>query len=250
MPSYKLSKTAVKMINDSIERLFDKAKARIIGPQSLPKGIQIRVRPELTLTSIFEHASEVDGAKADKATLESILKIAESYIDAAKERAKAQTVHVVQSTLRNNPATDFRTVLHGHLSEVWDKTTTTLGAIVSVESNNAKNIGTMEGITKANAYQGVEDPVVFFVVVKDGALCGECRRLHLMPDDTTPRLWRLSEVGHGYHKKGDDHPKVGGLHPHCRCQITTLMPGYGFDGTGHVAYVARGHSEIDKQRAI
>lgn len=36
-----------------------------------------------------------------------------------------------------------------------------------------------------------------------------------MPDGITPRLWKLSEVGSGYHRKGDESPKLGGLHPNC-----------------------------------
>lgn len=250
MPSYRLSKSGIKKINDAIEALYERAKARIIGPHSMPKGVEIRVRPDLSLTGIFHAAAQADGAAAEKDVLDGIVKIAEAYIDAAKEKVKAQTIHVVQSTLRANPNTDLRTVLNGHLSEVWDSATTAMQTIVAAESNTAKNVGSLEGITKANAFQGVSDPVVFFVVVKDGALCSECRRLHLMPDGVTPRLWYMSEVGSGYHKKGDATPKIAGLHPHCRCALSTLMPGYGFDSIGHVTYVANGHSEIEKQRAV
>jgi len=97
-----------------------------------------------------------------------------------------------------------------------------------------RNVGILEGIVKTNAVAGVEDPTVFFVVVRDGVLCGECKRLHMLEDGVTPRVWKLSEVGHGYHKKGEQFPKVGGLHPHCRCVLSTLLPGYGFNEGGFV----------------
>jgi hypothetical protein len=106
----------------------------------------------------------------------------------------------------------------------------------------------MDGVVGANAAVGVEDPVVFFVIVRDGNVCKECIRLHMMPDGTTPRLWYLSEVGHGYHKKGEETPKIGGLHPHCRCVMTTLMPGFGFNEGGFVKYISKDYNAIQEQR--
>lgn len=77
--------------------------------------------------------------------------------------------------------------------------------------------------------------------------CSECKKLHLLPDEQTPRVWKMSEVGAGYHKKGDPAPKVGGLHPHDRCTIQTLPPGYGFEG-GRITYIGKDHDEFAKQR--
>jgi hypothetical protein len=76
-----------------------------------------------------------------------------------------------------------------------------------------------------------------------------CRRLHLLDNGKTPRVYKLSEVGHGYHKKGQDDPKLGGLHPHCRCTLVTLMPGFGFDKAGMVKYISRTHDEWAKQHS-
>ena len=36
-----------------------------------------------------------------------------------------------------------------------------------------------------------------------------------MGDGHTPRLWYMSEVNHGYAKKGDAAPSIGGQHPNC-----------------------------------
>ncbi len=83
--------------------------------------------------------------------------------------------------------------------------------------------------------------------VRDGVLCEECIRLHLMPDKITPRLWYLSEVDHGYHQHGDDRPSISGEHPNCRCVLTTLVPGFGFR-SGEIIWVKAGHQEIDVQR--
>jgi hypothetical protein len=96
----------------------------------------------------------------------------------------------------------------------------------------------------------IDDPVVYWVIVRDEHVCGECVRLHMLPDGVTPRCWYLSEVGHGYHKKGQDNPKVGGLHPHCRCSMVTLLPGYGFSASGNVAFISLNHDEVARQRGV
>jgi hypothetical protein len=97
-----------------------------------------------------------------------------------------------------------------------------------------------------NASEAVEDPVVFWIIVRDQYCCDECRDIHMK--DGVPRVWKMSEVNSGYHKKGDDRPSVEGLHPHCRCQITTLLPGYGFNAAGFVTYKGNGWNEFDYQR--
>ena len=86
------------------------------------------------------------------------------------------------------------------------------------------------------------------MTVRDQHRCDECTRLHMMPDGVTPKVWKLSDVGSGYHKKGQSQPKVGGLHPHCRCMLTHLLSGYGFDASGRVTYIAAGHDEYENQR--
>ena len=72
----------------------------------------------------------------------------------------------------------------------------------------------------------------------------------MLPDGVTPRVWKLSEVGAGYHKKGDLNPKIAGLHPHCRCCLTSLLNGFGFNSSGMVTYIGKGHDEFAKQRGM
>jgi hypothetical protein len=106
----------------------------------------------------------------------------------------------------------------------------------------------LDGIVKVNASAGVEDPLIYFVVVRDDDLCDECRRLHLLPDGVTPKVWRLSEVKRGYHRKTDDVPSLGGEHPHCRCSLVTIMKGYGFTKSGGITYISPDHDELEAQR--
>jgi hypothetical protein len=252
MKKLSLTKGVVKIIHDAVDLLFDKAITRFIGRPHGDKRIYIGTKPRVDLTSLFISASAEEHAKADQDILSSLIRIAVGYAEAQRESAKAQTVKAVDAWLNNAHAkgveTDVKTVLGGELEQVWGKAATAMHRIVDTEASNARNTGTLDGVVRVNAAMGIEDPIVYFVVVRDQALCEECKRLHLMADGVTPRLWHLSEIGHGYHKKGQDSPKVGGLHPHCRCSLVTLMPGYGFDKAGMVSYIEPDHDEMKKQR--
>jgi hypothetical protein len=78
--------------------------------------------------------------------------------------------------------------------------------------------------------------------------CDECRTIHMLPDGVTPRVWLSSEVETGYHKKGTDRPSWSLLHPHCRCALTTLIPGFGFTTEGLVTWIGEKHDEVAFQR--
>ena len=69
-----------------------------------------------------------------------------------------------------------------------------------------------------------------------------------MPNGS-PRLWKLSELSGGYHQRGQDFPSVMLLHPHCRCTMVMVPPGYGFDKKGHLTFVGLDHNELEKQRS-
>jgi hypothetical protein len=245
---------AIRAIRRAVDRVFDNIKARFLGPSSLPKRLYVVGRPTAySLPAVFAQASKEEGVVPNLATLNQVLDVAGGYLDSTRERAKAHAVREVQAFLREAHAsgveTDVKTVLGGKLSEVWQGAVTSVRRVVDTEVQHAKNLGLLEGISRVSAAAGVEDPRVFFIVVRDGDLCAECRRLHLLDDGATPRLWLLSEVGHGYHRRGGDTPKIAGLHPHCRCQISTLLPGYGFTAGGAVTYVAPGHDELARQRS-
>lgn len=252
MPIYKLSKTGLKQIEKAVEDLFSRAKARLIGRTLGEKSIHVSYVPDLTLPGLFHAAAKEEGAVPNQETLDSLLRIANNYLDAAKTRTQARVVNEVQAFLRNASLqgidTDLKTVLGGKLTDIWGDVQNQLHAIADAEASQVKNVSLMEGILKINAAQGIEDPVVYFVVVRDDDLCEECERLHLLDNGKIPRVYKMSELGHSYHKKGQDSPKLGGLHPHCRCTLVTLMPGFGFDKAGMVKYIGRNHDEYKKQR--
>lgn len=250
---FRLSKPAIARIESAVDRLFDRAKARVLGPWSVDKRIRISVEDDKTLPALYATAAAQHGAtEPSKSILKALLSIPESFIEAQRAAMKAKVIHEVTTFLTEAHTkgvdTDVKTVLGGKLAEVYGKVATDMHRIIDTEAQNVRNGGALDALMRINADAGIEDPVVYYVVVRDDNLCDECKRLHLLEDGVTPRCWYLSELGHGYHKRGDDFPALGGEHPHCRCTLVTLMPGYGFTETGMVTYLAPGHKEIERQR--
>lgn len=255
-PSIRLTASAQKLIEKAIDLLFERAKHRFLGLEQARrlggKALTFSFTPELTIGGLFNAASREEGVRPNDELLNGLIKIAGAYMDAQKEKTKAKVLHATQSFLSNAAAkgvkTDVQTVLGGQLTQVWGDVTKDVKRILETETTVARNTSIYDAIGRIGAATQQEDPTVFFVTVRDNSRCEECTRLHVLPDGVTPRVWKQSDLGAGYHKKGDDHPKIGGLHPHCRCVLTILMPGYGFSKTGHVQYKAPGHDEMAEQR--
>jgi hypothetical protein len=245
----RLSKADVSKIEDAVDALFDKAKVRFLGPNSVAKRMYVGYTHDLSLRGLYEAAASEEKGIPDREHLDQLLRTAANYIESLRHKAKANVVAAVQGWLANaQTKTDVDTVLGGQLADLWADISSQMRRIIDTESQNVRNVGVLEGVVRANAAAGIEDPVVYFVVVRDSHLCDECKRLHLLGDGVTPRVWYMSEIGHNYHERGDAHPKVGGLHPHCRCSLTTLMPGFGFNGSGMVVWKSQGHNELERQR--
>jgi len=252
MAPAKLSPSAVKLIHKAVDSLFDRIKSHVIGDRPQQKRLYIAYRPELTLKGIFDAASQEEGVVPHADVFKTLAKISESYMDATREKMKAKLTQKLTSFLHDASVkgidTNLKIALGGHIEEVGSEITKDVRRILETESTIIRNTSIMDGIIRANAMAGIDDPTVFFVTVRDQHRCDECTRLHVQPDKITPRVWKMSELGSGYHKRGDPEPKVGGLHPHCRCVLTTLMPGYGFDGAGRVTYKSPGYDEYAVQR--
>lgn len=250
-----MGQTAQDMIAAKVDTLFARLKARYLGPTAFPRGDKQIVigwhAPELTLPGVLRSASALEGVRPDENTEATLVKLAGGFLDATRERTKAQVLRAVTTFLAEAQGagvrTDLQTVLGGELAKVFKTVNAQVYTILDAETATAKGMGLLEGITRINAHLGVADPVVYWVVVHDGSLCAECKRVHLLSDGVTPRLWRLSEVAQGYHQRGQDRPSVSGMHPHCRCTPATLMLGYGFRD-GLVTYINPDHDEMKVQR--
>jgi len=255
---HKLSRGGARQIHSAIDDIFENLKVRALGPQAIKgKRLYVGFRRDTSIPGIFEGAAREEGIRPDLDLLDSLTRVAGNYIDGTASRAKAKVTNAIDSWLREQsavkkPATEdaLREKLRESLDSIWKEMTTHVETILDTEASQARNVSLMDGIVKVNALRGIDDPVVYFVIVRDTKTCQECKRLHLLDDMKTPRVWRLSEVGHDYHQRGEDNPKIGGLHPHCRCTMVTLLPGFGFKDDGGLGFIAPGHDEYEKQRGM
>ena len=230
-----ITKQGIKAVHKSVDFLFDRLIARMLGPQYVAnrgnKNIYIGYKPQLSIPGLYMAAAEQEQVKPQMGPLDSLAEIARGYLEAQRTVAKSRVVKAVDSFIREADAsgvdTDVKTVLGGELADLWGKTTHEVSRIIDTESTGARNLGVLEGITVVNANAGVEDPVCFFIIVRDENCCQECIKLHLLDDKITPRCWYLSEVGHGYHKKGEGFPALGGEHPHCFVGDTRISTSFG-----------------------
>jgi hypothetical protein len=232
-------------VEDAVKAMFDSLRR-----QFLPKEDKRLTFSYQSLGELYEQSVRAAGGIPDPETRANLEEIADTYLTAAETRTIANLKHVV-NVVRRAKAHDAMEALpdvQEAVEDTIDRASTEVERIVDTESQRARAVGAWEGINQAAAQMGIDDPTVFFVVVRDESLCGECKRLHLLPNEITPRVWKMSELNHDYHDRGGEYPSVQGLHPHCRCSKTILFPGWGFDSSGMVKYISPDYDEFAKQR--
>lgn len=250
-----LSSKVKDALNDTVENIFDNIALGFIG--DIPKlrnkkRLVISSQPNFGLAHLFVQAM---GNKApnpiEKDVLQSLLESSFGYIESLKSRTKSNITERIdglarEAAIRNTKMKeeDVKAVV----AEELHKAKSHMQAIAEAESTKMRNLGTMMDISRVSASIGDSDPTVFFVVIRDQETCKECIRLHLMPDHVTPRLWKFSELKQGYHKRGEDMASAFGLHPHCRCTLTYLSKGFGFNENGYVSYIEENHDAYSHQK--
>lgn len=249
-----LSIKAVEAIEKMVGERFDSIAMQFLGivPKITKEKRIVFSTAKNSLTSLFLQALGTrDPNKDEEDTLKVILRIANGYVEALKERTQARIVqninaYMLDQNSKREPISVDKT--KNIFREEMDKAGKHFKLIANTESNKTTNIGTALQISKVGESNGEQDPTVFFIVTVDDVTGSEEFILHLLPDRKTPRLWKLSEIGNTYHKKGESNPKFAGLHPNCRCKLTYLAQGFGFDGDGRVTYIGPDHDEFEKQR--
>jgi hypothetical protein len=250
-----LSSKIKSALNLTIEDIFDNIALSFIG--NIPKlrekkRLVISSQPNLGLAHLFIQAmGNRTPNPIEQDVLQSLLESSYGYIDALKNKTKSNITERIDGLSRE---AGLRGVgmrpedVRAAISEELFKAKSHMQAIAESESTKIRNLGTMMDISRVASGIGDSDPTVFFVVIKDQTTCKECIRLHLMPDHSTPRLWKFSELKQGYHKRGEDMASAFGLHPHCRCTLTYLSKGFGFNENGYVTYVGENHDAYSRQK--
>ena len=249
-----LSLKAFEAIERIIKNRFDSVSMRFLGliPQKSKDKQVIFTTSKDNMISLFLQA--LDSKKpndVEEQTLKTMMRVASGYLDALRDRSAAKIMHDVDSyvttqSLSNNPVSIKK--IDEMINKEMNKAGKHLKLIVNSESNKAANTGTALQIAKLAEEKKEDDPTVFFIVTVDDVTGPEEFVLHLLPDHKTPRLWKLSELGAEYHKVGDANPKLPGLHPNCRCKLTYLAKGWGFDANGKVKFIGLDHDDFKQQR--
>lgn len=241
------------VISGIVDLMFDRIAHRLLG--TIPafrnkKTIIFSSSPTLTLAHLFvQSMGNTRPLPKEEEAMKSLLSTAHGFMESLKVKTKTQLVEAVDSYVREARAkgeTPSEAQIKGKIAEVLNKAGDHVKLIAEAEATKARNMGKLMTIAKVGASIGQEDPTVFFVVIKDSVTCSECKRLHMLRDGITPRVWKMSELGYSYHKKGESSPKVCGLHPHCRCSLTLLPPGFGFKN-GIISYISHNHNEYERQ---
>lgn len=250
-----LSSSSKDQIADIVEEMFDGIALQFIGALPSIKGkksIVISSRRNYGLPELFVQAmNNKPPNELEKDTLKNLLESANGYVDSLKITSKTRIAERIDALAREANIKDQRVTedqVNEIIAEEMKKAKAGLKMIAESESTKLRNMGTLMNISRIAANLGDDDPTVFFIVVRDNVTCNECKRLHLMPDQVTPRLWKFSELNQGYHKRGEEAPSTFGLHPHCRCTLTYLSQGFGFNKEGRLKYHSEDYDAHGSQR--
>ena len=250
-----LSSRVKDALSGAVEDLFDRIALELIGDIPKLKGkknLIISSQRNFGLPHLFVQAmGNRSPNPIEQDFLKGLLDSAHGYIESLKSKTKSNIVERIdgisrEASLRNEKMKEED--VQAVISEEMAKAKSHMNAIAESESTKLRNLGHMMDISRVAGDLGDSDPTVFFVVFRDQSTCKECIRLHLMPDQTTPRLWKFSQLKQGYHKRGEDSPSAFGLHPHCRCTLTYLSQGFGFSESGKLKYVSENYDAYSKQK--
>lgn len=251
-----LSPKALKSLERTLKSKFDDISLGFLGliPRRIhEKHIVFQTSKDNLISIFLKSLGSRDPNKLEEATLKTMLSVANNYLNGLRDRTVAKLIHDVDSYIKDQKRKD-NSVSINHIDKIikkeMDKAGKHLKMIATAESNKVTNVGTALQIAKIAEERKQDDPTVFFVVTIDDVTGPEEFVLHLLPDRKTPRVWKLSEIGHDYHKAGEPNPKLPGLHPNCRCKLTYLAPGWGFDASGRVKYKGPKWDEFEHQREI
>jgi polyhydroxyalkanoate synthesis regulator phasin len=250
-----ISSSGKEEIGKIVEDMFDRIAMQFIGnvPRLRHKKLLVlSAKPNLNLAHLFvQSMANKEPNIFESDALKSMLESSYGYIESLKNKTRSNVTEQIDGLAKEVKARGGRLTaedLKAVLDEEMRKAKAHLRTIAEAESSKLRNVGKLMDITRVSSSLGDPDPTVFFVVVKDANLCHECKRLHLMSDMVTPKVWKFSELRQSYHKRSDNVPSAFSLHPHCRCSISFLGRGFGFKN-GTLTFISENHDEYQKQHS-
>jgi len=252
---YGISSSGKESIALAVERMFDSLAYKLLGniPKLRNKSPFFGSSPIMSLAHIFIQAlGNKEPNHLERDVLKSILNSSYGYIESLKHKTSSNVVESVDALIKESKISGQH-INSARVAEIisaeMEKARAQMKLIAEAETTKTRNMAYAMDIATKSSQQDINDPNVFFIIVRDGKACNECVRLHMMEDGVTPRIFKLSSVSMGWHKRGEDRPSACGEHPFCRCSLTQLSPGWGFKN-GFVSFISPTHDEYKAQRSL
>ncbi len=251
---YGVSSSGKESISIAVGTMFDRLAYLLLG--NIPKLRNKKMeffgsQPKFSLAHIFIQAlSNREPNHFERDVLLSLLVSSFGYIESLKHKTSSNVVESIDALVKESKLKGeyvSSTQVNEVIAKEMDKARSHMKLIAEAETTKTRNFGSLMDITRKSGNADIEDPTVYFIVVRDGSLCSECKRLHLLEDGVTPRVFKMSQLSMGWHKRGDDRPSACGEHPHCRCSLTQLAPDWGFK-SGYLSFIRLGYDEYKEQR--
>lgn len=246
-----VSSAGREVIANAVDKLFDNVAYGLLGPWGRRKSILFTSKsPTLTLAHLFVQAmNNKNPNETEREMLKGLLHTSENYLSALRDRTKSNVIDKIDNALKTQGQVS-KDAVHKIVQEELGRSRSHLKTIAEAESTKVRNHGAAMDILRVGESIGSKDPTCYFVVVHDDKTCKYCINNHLQSDGLTPKVFKFSEIKHSYlstaeRKAGD--VSTAGQHPHCRCTLVMLSPGFGFKN-GRLAWIGMGHNELDSQR--
>ena len=256
------TKQLQNILENIVRKSFNGFRFNLLGPDRVSKAFVFSLKgakydPGTTLGSAYLHANAInstDPNSVDKKTIDRIKDVAEKYIDQLEEKSVADVSRIISghiSELETQSKLENKSIRELLLSDTGDqiikdikkelieqktKINKAAEVIANHELHGAQNFGAFDGILSAAKAIGVSDPTVFKIGVLDDKRCKYCWKLWTMPDQVTPRLYKLSELQANPGHWKDPQASISPTHVNCRDVLVILMPGFTLDGAGKIAY--------------
>ena len=242
-------------IGKIVEEIFDKIALSLVGniPRLQNKKLMLFTTGQnYSLANLFVQAMANRSPNSiEQDALKSMLVSADGYIESLKSKTKSDLTEKIDGLVKEAKIRGHKVdpqAVEDAIAEEMKKAKAHIKTIAESEATKLRNMGTLMSISRVASSLNDDDPIVCFQIIKDGATCKECVRLHMMPDGVTPRVWKFSELKQGYHKRGEEYPSAFGLHPHCRCTLTYIGKSFGFDELGRLKYISEDYDIHEAQK--
>lgn len=234
-----------KIIFDQVEKIFETAKANLLGKHFQGPRIFFQVAkkadPLHTIEGIYHYTLNMlygAGATPDPKVVENLAEITGNYFDSQKLKIKN---HILADILKAKNVTEAVSAVKTH----FDKAEKYVDMLVANETRITQAYASREGISMVASDIGVEDPTVVFLGVTDNKICKYCKSMyHDANNIRMPKPYKLSQIREGYFKPKEHDgktPHQAPLHPRCRHSMSFVPPNFGFTASGVIEFKEFGY---------